>query len=88
MRETLASTMAGSFCGDRLTDGDAAMADAEAVAKLLSIDLDALIEQAVREIPEPKSWAFLNADGTPKEGARAKADDDEADDEDEHKAAE
>ncbi len=32
-------------------------ADAERVAKLLSIDLDAMRREPIEELPEPKGWA-------------------------------
>jgi ParB/RepB/Spo0J family partition protein len=45
----------------------------EELCKLLKIDLAKLRADAVREIPEPKSWAHLKADGSPKTAAPAKA---------------
>jgi len=44
----------------------------EAIAKLLKIDLAKLRVEAAKEIPEPRSWANLKADGTPKTEASAK----------------
>lgn len=45
--------------------------EARAVSKLLGLDLDALHAAVVKEIQEPKSWAGLKADGTPKEEGKA-----------------
>lgn len=36
------------------------------LAKLIDFPFDASLESAIRETPEPKSWAGLNEDGTPK----------------------
>lgn len=41
-------------------------AEAEEICKLVNLDYADLCSQAEREIPEPKSWTSLNADGTPK----------------------
>jgi ParB/RepB/Spo0J family partition protein len=41
-------------------------AEAEQVCKLFNLDYADLCSQAERELPEPKSWAGLNANGTPK----------------------
>lgn len=41
------------------------------IYELLDLDLDEVTERAAAEIPYPKSWANLNADGTPKK-AQAK----------------
>ena len=46
--------------------------EARIVSKLLNIDVEALYQAAVKEIPEPKSWAGLKADGTPKEEKEGK----------------
>ncbi len=40
--------------------------DAEQVAKLIGADWNELLDKAEAEIPEPKSWARLGADGYPK----------------------
>ena len=45
----------------------------EEICKLLKIDLAKLRAEAAVEIPEPKSWAHLKADGSPKAAAPAKA---------------
>lgn len=42
------------------------IAEAKKIAGILSIDINAMIKKAAEDIPEPKSWANLNADGTPK----------------------
>ncbi len=57
---------------------------AEQIAAFIGADWPALLKQAEEELPEPKSWAGLKADGTPKGAATPKkakgaaADDDEA----------
>lgn len=43
-----------------------AIQHAERLAQLLSLDFDACLKAAVDAIPEPKLWATLKADGTPK----------------------
>ncbi len=43
-----------------------------AICRLLDIDLKALVAAAVEAIPEPKAWAGLKADGTPKGKAKAR----------------
>lgn len=40
--------------------------NASRAAALVDVDAEALYEEAVKEIPEPKSWALLKEDGTPK----------------------
>ena len=40
--------------------------DAKKAAQILSIDIDALYADEVKNIPEPKAWAGLNANRTPK----------------------
>ena len=40
---------------------------------LFNVTIKGLREKAAKEIPEPKSWAGLNADGTPKKKAAKKA---------------
>lgn len=47
--------------------------DAKQIAKLLGIDIGAMFAEQVKEIPEPKSWAKLNEDGTPKTAKPKKA---------------
>jgi len=47
-------------------------AEAEQCCKLLGEDIDVLWQEAVTAIPEPKSWANLNADGTVKKAAKKK----------------
>jgi ParB/RepB/Spo0J family partition protein len=54
------------------TDVKKLWADAEAACKMLGLDAVAAVCQAVEAIPEPKSWAKLAADGTPKGAAPAK----------------
>lgn len=44
--------------------------EARTVGKLLALDVDAMHADAVKENPEPKSWAGLKADGTPKEAKK------------------
>ncbi len=46
--------------------------DAEQVAKLIGLDWNILLNKAEAEIPEPKSWARLGADGYPKGHAAKK----------------
>ena len=41
--------------------------------EILELDLDEVTERAAVEIPYPKSWANLNADGTPKKATGKKA---------------
>jgi len=41
--------------------------NAARIAELLQVNWKNLQDQAAQEIPEPKSWAKLNADGTPKQ---------------------
>jgi ParB/RepB/Spo0J family partition protein len=57
-------------------------AEAEAVARVVRVDMDDMLAAACDAIPDPKSWAGLNEDGTPKAKAvKAKAaDPDEEDD--------
>ena len=45
---------------------------AQEVAKYLSVNLAELEEMAEKDIPEPKSWANLKADGTPKKAPAKK----------------
>lgn len=54
------------------TDVKKLWADAEAVCAVLGLDSAAALRQAVEAIPEPKSWAGLKADGTPKGAKPAK----------------
>lgn len=42
---------------------------ARGVGKYLGIDIEALDRQIAESIPEPKAWALLNEDGTPKKQA-------------------
>lgn len=46
--------------------------EASNLADLVGVDAQALMALAVEDIPEPKSWANLNADGTPKAKAARK----------------
>lgn len=48
--------------------------EARACCEYFGWDFDAYWQKACEERPEPKSWAKLNADGTPKEAAPAKGD--------------
>jgi len=48
------------------------LAEAKAVGKLCRLDVGALIATAKAEIPEPKSWAKLNSDGSVKKTVKAK----------------
>ena len=41
----------------------------EKICWVFNLDHADLCSQAERELPEPKSWANLNADGTPKKAA-------------------
>lgn len=45
---------------------DDRIAEAKKTAEVLSIDIDALYQAEVAALPEPKGWASLKADGTPK----------------------
>lgn len=45
---------------------DAYWAEVQEQQRLLGFDLNAMLATAEKAIPEPKSWAHLNADGTPK----------------------
>lgn len=45
---------------------DRLLAEAKRMAPFIGADIAALGVEAVSEIPEPKGWARLNADGTPK----------------------
>jgi ParB/RepB/Spo0J family partition protein len=54
------------------TDIKKLWADAEAACEVLGIDAGACLRQAVEALPEPKSWAGLKADGTPKSAAPGK----------------
>lgn len=47
--------------------------DAQEIAKLIGADWNEWMKQAEAEIPEPKSWAKLGADGYPKGQAKKKA---------------
>jgi ParB/RepB/Spo0J family partition protein len=48
--------------------------DAKSAAKLLGIDIDALYEETgEKQYPQPKGWANLKADGTPKEKVKGKS---------------
>lgn len=47
-----------------------AIKHAERLAQLLSLDFDTCLKAAVEEIKEPKVWATLKADGSPKAKAR------------------
>lgn len=46
--------------------------DAEMIAKLIGADWNAFLDKAEADIPEPKSWAKLGADGYPKGHAAKK----------------
>jgi len=46
--------------------------EARKVAVVLGINIEVMYQQAVADNPEPKSWANLNADGTPKSTKKAK----------------
>jgi len=46
--------------------------DCERIAGLLGLDVKAMLAEAAAAIPEPKSWANLKADGTPKGKAAKK----------------
>ena len=48
------------------TPGETAYADAEAMCKALGWQFKKFVADAEAAIPEPKAWANLNADGTPK----------------------
>lgn len=48
------------------------MAEAAGIAELIGLDFKAAVKAAAAEIPEPKAWAKLNADGTPKKAPAAK----------------
>lgn len=54
------------------TDMKRLWADAEHCCEALGLDATAALEEAIAALPEPKSWAHLNADGTPKGTKRAK----------------
>jgi hypothetical protein len=45
----------------------------EFIYALFNLDLDAAKAEIEKEIPEPKGWAGLNEDGTPKKGAKGAA---------------
>ena len=53
------------------TDIKKLWADAAAVCKVLGIEEETALHQAIQAIPEPKSWARLKVDGTPKGAAPA-----------------
>lgn len=42
------------------------VAEAKHIAELVGVDFDGLVSAVAEAMPEPKSWAKLNADGTPK----------------------
>ena len=46
--------------------------EAEALAKLTGINWTELLKDAAKELPDPKAWAKLNEDGTPKTAAKPK----------------
>jgi ParB/RepB/Spo0J family partition protein len=52
--------------GGSQTDVKKLWADAHGVSEVLGLDDGEALQEAVVAIPEPKSWAHLNADGTPK----------------------
>ena len=47
--------------------------DAKHQCEVLGLDSAAALQEAIAAIPEPKSWAGLNADGTPKSHKGKKA---------------
>ena len=51
---------------------DVLIKEARAIAGHLGIDIDAMFKEQVKAIPEPKSWAKLDADGTPKTKSKGK----------------
>jgi len=54
--------------------GDTAeyLIEAERICELLGLSMNDFIRQAAMEIPEPKIWRHLNADGTPKAKTKKK----------------
>jgi ParB/RepB/Spo0J family partition protein len=54
------------------TDVKKLWADAEAACKVFGLNASDFLHQAVEAIPEPKSWAGLQADGRPKGTAKLK----------------
>ncbi len=56
-----------SYCGPITQTPDHLIGDAKCTAQLLGIDIDAMFKEvSENDYPEPKSWAGLKADGTPK----------------------
>lgn len=51
---------------DRFQGLDEDLDNARRIARLIGADMDALVAEAEVQIPEPKAWANLNEDGTPK----------------------
>ena len=49
---------------------DDMIAEAKKIAKMMAIDIDKLYKTQVEAIKEPKSWQYLNADGTAKAKAK------------------
>lgn len=45
--------------------------EVERVAMLIGADMKAIVAAVERDLPEPRSWASLNADGTPKKHSEA-----------------
>lgn len=65
LRVTIAKDL--TYCGPITQTPDGRIRDAKFVAGLLDIDIEAMFKEVCRtKYPEPKSWANLNADGTPK----------------------
>lgn len=65
MRGTLCSEL--TYCGPITQISDELIADAKNTSKLLGIDINAMFKEASKkDYPEPKSWAGLKEDGTPK----------------------
>jgi hypothetical protein len=76
VRDLWASVLA--VFGDRLrygshVDTTAQWYEATRLAELVGIDHAAILEAAIAELPEPKSWAKLKADGKPKAKGKGKA---------------
>ena len=46
--------------------------EANKIAEVLSIDIDAMFTEATKDNPEPKSWKNLKADGTEKPAKKKK----------------
>ena len=56
-----------SYCGPITQTSDKLIEDAKSAAKLLGININAMFKEVAKnKYREPKSWAGLNADGTPK----------------------